>query len=64
MDGKLVGCINLDDLVFSKPDMHLRKIIHKNELIINAHEDQEAVARQMSHYGLLSVPVVDKQHHF
>lgn len=63
-DGKLVGYIELDDLVFSKPEMHLRKIIHKNELIINAHEDQEAVARQMSHYGLLSVPVVDKQYHF
>ncbi len=61
---RLVGYIKLDDLVINKPDIPLKKILHENELVIDAHEDQEDVARQMSHYELLSAPVVDKNHHF
>ncbi|MFH1643614.1 MAG: magnesium transporter [bacterium] len=63
-DNKLVGYINLDDLVLNKPDETLNKILHPNELCIDVHEDQEWVAKQMQHYGLISVPVIDKQHHF
>jgi magnesium transporter len=60
----LVGFINLDDLVVNKAEMSLKNIIQKNELIIDAHEDQEDVAKQIHHYGLLMAPVVDAQNHF
>ncbi len=63
-DNKLVGYINLDDLVLSKPDETLNKILRPNELIVDVHEDQEWVAKQMQHYGLMSVPVVDGERHF
>jgi magnesium transporter len=60
----LVGHINLEDLVINKPETPLTQIIEKNELAIGVHEDQEEVARQMHHYGLVSIPVVDKDDHF
>ena len=63
-DNRLVGYINLDDLVLNKPETPLKNIIHKNELCIDAHEDQESVAHQMHHYGLLSAPVVDSLNDF
>jgi magnesium transporter len=63
-DNVLVGHINLEDLVLHKPETPLTRIIHKNELLIGVHEDQEEVAKQMHHYGLLSAPVVDESNHF
>jgi magnesium transporter len=60
----LVGYINLEDLIINKPETPLTHIIHKNELLIGAHEDQEEVAKQMHHYGLLSAPVVDENNYF
>ena len=60
----LVGYINVDDLVLNKPEVPLKSIINANELVIDAHEDQEDVAHQMHHYGLLVAPVVDKNNHF
>jgi magnesium transporter len=60
----LVGFINLDKLVLTKPETLLSQIIQKNDLIVYVDEDQEDVADQMHHYSLSSVPVVDKQNHF
>ena len=60
----LVGYINLEDLVINKPDTPLTKIIHKPDLVINVHEDQEKVAKEMHHYGLMLAPVVDKENQF
>lgn len=61
---QVVGYIKLDDLVVNKPETLISDILHKNELVVGANEDQEDVARQMSHYELLSVPVVDSNYHF
>jgi magnesium transporter len=63
-DHVLVGHITLDKLVLTRPETFLSQIIQKNELIVYVDEDQEDVADQMHHYGLSSVPVVDKQNHF
>lgn len=60
----LVGHITLEDLVFNDPKTPLSNILEKNELHVYVEEDQEAVAQQMEHYSLSSVPVVDKQGHF
>lgn len=63
-DNVLIGYITLDRLVLSKPDTPLAQIINPNELVILVDEDQEDVANQMHHYGLLDVPVVDKHNYF
>lgn len=63
-ENRLVGYINLDDLVLNRPETLLANIIHPNEICINTNEDQEDVANQMQHYSLLSAPVIDKQNHF
>lgn len=63
-DQVLVGYITLDQLVLSKPDMPLDLIIKQPEATAFADEDQEDVANQMHHYGLMVMPVVDKGNHF
>lgn len=63
-EDKLVGYINLDDLILNKPETSLKKIIHKNELLINANDDREDIAHEMNHYKLLCAPVVDSNNHF
>lgn len=63
-DNVLIGYITLDKLVLSKPETPLAQIINPNELVVLVDEDQEDVANQMHHYGLLDVPVVDKHNYF
>lgn len=63
-DNVLIGYVTLDKLVLSKPETPLANIISPNELVVLVDEDQEEVANQMYHYGLLYVPVVDKHNRF
>ncbi len=60
----LQGFIKLDQLVLSKPDTLLSNILKETEMVVYADEDQEDVANQMHHYGLMVVPVVDKRNLF
>lgn len=60
-DQKLVGFINLEDLVLQKPKTTIGHFMQKNELLVEATEDQESVAKKMRHYGMMNAPVVDKQ---
>lgn len=57
-DNELVGHINLEDLVLKNPKTRLASILRKNELVVNVKQDQEAIAHQMLHYKLMTVPVV------
>ena len=61
---KLVGHINLEDLVLQKPASRIESFARKNELVARADEDQENIAKKMVHYGLMTVPVVDKNNYF
>lgn len=61
---KLVGYINLEDLVLEKPSEYISSFMHKTEMVAQADQDQEEVAKKMIHYGLMTVPVVDKDNHF
>lgn len=61
---KLVGYINLEDLVLEKPAEYISSFMRKTEMVAQADQDQEEVAKKMIHYGLMTVPVVDKTHHF
>lgn len=60
----LVGYINLEDLVLNSPSERIAAFLRATEYVARADEDQEKVAKQMVHYGLMTVPVVDDQNHF
>lgn len=60
----LVGYIHIHELLLNKPDIALKKIMHKNELVLDVNSDQEDAAKQMQHYNLTCAPVLDKEHHF
>jgi magnesium transporter len=63
-DNMLVGYINLEDLVLKQPTARISSFLRINELVVNVHEDQETIARNMVHYGLVTVPVVDDRNIF
>ena len=63
-DQKLLGHITLGDLVVNKPDILLKNLVRKNILVVNVNQDQEEVANQIGHYGLLTAPVVDDEDNF
>lgn len=63
-DSHLVGHLTLDTLVTNKPETPISTLIKKNEVVINAHEDQEEAVQKMAHYDISSVPVVDDDGHF
>ncbi len=58
---KLIGYINLEDLVLKSPQTRLESIVKQVPYIAQAQEDQERVAQKMVHYGMLTVPVVNDQ---
>ena len=60
----VVGHLTLDQLVLNKPDTPIKNLLKRNELLVNVHDDQEEVVQQMTHYELLSAPVVDEHGHF
>ncbi len=59
-DGKLSGVLSLRDLLTSPPDLRLSEIMNPNVIKVNLDTDQEEVARVVSKYDLLAVPVVDR----
>lgn len=61
---ELVGHILLEDLVLQRPEALIRSFMRKNELVAQAHEDQETIVQKMVHYNLLTVPVVGKDNFF
>ena len=60
---RLVGTVELRDLIFHEPDELLRDIMDADRALIfvNTHDDQEKVADIARHYDLLSVPVTDNE---
>lgn len=60
----LLGHINLEDLVLQKPEERISSFMRTNELVARADEDQETVAKEMVHYGLITVPVVSDNNKF
>ncbi|HSW35935.1 MAG TPA: magnesium transporter [Candidatus Limnocylindrales bacterium] len=60
-EGCLIGVISLRDLIASADGTLLKNIMRHNVISVNAATDQEEVARVVSKYDLLAVPVVDDQ---
>jgi magnesium transporter len=59
--GRLIGVLSLRDLIASSDGVLLKDIMRRNVISVNAELDQEEVARVVSKYDLLAVPVVDDQ---
>lgn len=59
-DNQLVGVISLRDLATTKSSTKLKEMMIKNVQYVRAETDQEEVAKVVSRYNLLAVPVVDK----
>ena len=57
-DHRLIGFVYLEDLVFNKSNVRISSFMHKNELIANADEDRETIAKEMVRYGVTTVPVI------
>ena len=63
-DDKLVGVLSLRDLILCKRGMVLRNALPGKALVsvlFDAHKEE--VARSMSHYNFMAVPVVDYEGH-
>ncbi len=60
-EGRLIGVLSLRDLIASPDGTILSSIMRSNVISVNVDLDQEEVARVVSKYDLLAVPVVDEQ---
>lgn len=64
LDGRnhLVGVLSLRQLLLASPETPLREFMSTDIVSVSTDMDQEEVARVVSRYDLLAVPVVDAQH--
>ena len=60
-DGALTGVISLRDLVITPSDTMLKDIMSKKVHAVRPETDQEEVARIVSQYNFLAVPVIDSE---
>ncbi len=58
---KLEGIVTVKDLLLSPKNEVLRNIMETNVKFVNTHTDQEIVAKELSKYDFLAIPVVDAE---
>ena len=58
---KLVGLINIKDILLAKPDPRIKNIMETNIISVSTTEDQEDVAKKFDKYDFFALPVVDKE---
>ena len=62
-NGRLVGVVALRELVTTHPEKILGHIMTKNVASVQPETDQEEVAKIVSHYNYLAVPVINLEEH-
>ena len=60
-DRTLLGYVTAKQLLLADEDMIISNIMDTSIIFANTHEDKEQVAKEMSKYDLLALPVVDKE---
>ncbi len=60
-DRTLLGYVTAKQLLLSDEDVIIADIMDDNIIYVNTHEDKELVAKEMSKYDLLAIPVVDNE---
>jgi magnesium transporter len=58
---RLVGVVSLRQLLFARPNTRLKDIMTKELITVHPETDQEVVARNVAHYNLVAIPVVDAE---
>jgi magnesium transporter len=58
--GHLKGVVSLRQLVVVPPDTKLKSIMNTEVVSVQTNTDQEQVAKMVTHYDILAVPVVDE----
>ena len=58
----LVGVLSVRDLLLADPEAKMKDIMNVHVIFAETTEDKEDVAHAMSHYDLIAIPVVDKEH--
>jgi magnesium transporter len=61
-DRRLVGAVRLRDLILAAPRTLVRELMEEDPVCVTVDEDQEEVARKISRYDVLALPVVDADH--
>ena len=63
-DDMLLGILSLKRLLFAKPDALIKELFIEDKVkYVKTHDTKEEVAEIMKKYDLVSIPVVDRQHH-
>lgn len=60
-DRRLVGAVRLQDLILATPRTLVRELMEEDPVAVRVDEDQEEVARKISRYDVLALPVVDAE---
>ncbi len=58
---KLLGLVTAKDLMLASKNAYISDIMHENVLYAYTEEDKEQVARTISDYGFLALPIVDRE---
>ena len=58
---KLIGVVSLRELLTNGDGRTIEEIMETNLLYVNTHDDQEEAASMINRYGLIAIPVVDKE---
>ena len=58
---KLLGCVSAKTLMISAPETKISEIMDENVIYAHTEDDREDVARKISNYGFLALPVVDNE---
>jgi magnesium transporter len=58
---RLIGIVSLEDLIMARPDHGVAEIMRTNVISVRVDEDIEQVAKGMTHYDFLAIPVVDTE---
>lgn len=57
--GRLIGVVSLRDLILADPETLISEIVSGEVISVGAYTDQEEVARILSQYDFVALPVVD-----
>ena len=57
---RLLGAVSLRDLVMAELERPVSEVMRRKPVTVNAHDDQELVAKKIGKYNLLAIPVLEE----
>ena len=58
---KLIGMVTAKDLMLASPETTIEEIMEENVIYSYTLDDKEYVARKLTEYGFLAIPIVDEE---